>query len=214
LEIKLRGDADLASSEAQTLAERASDLRELIRQLEAQARKTTPSMKPKPPKPDPVLAPSLKPGRGNNGALAALPPVWHSPTGRFTDSRGQLENPVAGIVLSRFGQSKDPDRTGGIVFQTARRAQIIAPFDGQIAFVGNFRNYGQLLILDVGEGYHMVLSGLAQAYVVKGQSVLAGEPVGKMANRRKPAPEFYLEFRKKGQPFDPSPWLKKAVKAG
>jgi len=211
LESKLRGDASAASSEARTLADRAANLRELIRQLEAEARKTTPSLKPKPVETTGVLAPSLKPRKATR---SAPPPVWQSPTGRIADSRGQLELPVTGVLVSGFGQADHPDRVGGLVIRTPRRAQIVAPYDGRIAFVGNFQNYGQLLILDVGEGYHMVLAGLTQAYVVKGQSVLAGEPIGKMADRRKPAPEFYLEFRKQGQPFDPVPWLKKAINAG
>ncbi|PHR56074.1 MAG: hypothetical protein COA47_13380 [Robiginitomaculum sp.] len=212
LETELRGDARLASNQVRTLSERAANVRELIRQLEAEAQKSTPSLKPNATPSQPVLAPRLKPGRQR--LVASLGPVWHSPTGRFTDSRGQLELPVQGLVLARFGEAENPDKIGGMVIRTSRRAQIISPYDARVAFAGKFRNYGRLLILDVGEGYHMVLSGLAVTYVVKGQTVLAGEPVGKMVDRRKPAPEFYLEFRKLGQPFDPEPWLKKAIKAG
>ncbi len=211
LEVQLRGDIGIAAKQAKSLAARAANLRELIRQLEIEAKKSTPSLKPGRNRPNIVLAPSVKP-KGQSPAY--IPPPWQSSTGRFADSRGQLELPVQGRVVSYFGQAKDPDQIGGLVIQTSRRAQITAPYDGRVAFVGKFRNYGQLLILDVGEGYHLVLSGLAKAYVVKGQSVLAGEPIGKMADRRKPAPKFYLEFRKQGQPFDPVPWLKKAIKAG
>ena len=211
LEHQLRGDAKTASSQAVSLAKRAANMRELIRQLEAEARKTIPRIKPTRPSANIVLAPSLKPVLADPGIPL---PVWVPPTGRFADSRGQLEMPVDGSIINRFGQAAHSDKVSGMVFETSRRAQIIAPFDARIAFVGEFRNYGQLLILDVGDGYHMILSGLALSYVVKEQSVLAGEPLGKMADRRKPKPVFYLEFRKEGRPFNPEPWLKTAINAG
>ncbi|VAV86657.1 hypothetical protein MNBD_ALPHA06-1679 [hydrothermal vent metagenome] len=211
LESQLRGSAQIASNEAQSLATRAANVRELIRQLEAEAAKTMPSLKPTGSTVKPVLSPGLKPDAQQTDTPQ---PAWRSPTGRFSDSRGQLDMPVAGVLLAGYGQDEHPDRQSGMVMATSRRAQIISPYDARIAYSGKFRNYGQLLILDVGGGYHIILSGLAVSYVVKGQEVLAGEPIGKMADRRKPAPEFYLEFRKQGKPFDPEPWLKKAIKAG
>ena len=210
LETQLRGDALIAKSEASSLAERANNLRELIRQLEAEARKTTPSLKPSSPQ-NAILAPGIKP---NSQQQIAQSNTWRPVTGRFTDSRGQLDYPVRGQLIAKFGRSLNPDLTSGMVFRTSRRAQIIAPHDARIAFAGNFRNLGKLLILDVGGGYYIILSGLSDTYVIKDQTVLAGEPLGKMANKRKPAPEFYMEFRKLGQPFDPEPWLKKAANSG
>jgi septal ring factor EnvC (AmiA/AmiB activator) len=208
LEIKLRGDALIAKNEASSLADRANNLRELIQRLEAEARKTTPSLKPSPPKVT-ILAPGLKPESEQKIAQSS---TWQPVTGRFADSRGQLDYPVRGQVIAKFGRSLNPDLTSGMVFRTSRRAQIIAPHDARIAFAGNFRNLGKLLILDVGDGYYIILSGLSDTYVVKDQTVLAGEPLGKMANQRKPAPEFYLEFRKLGQSFDPEPWLRQELK--
>lgn len=214
LETQARTQARTSEAHAQNLADRAASLRELIRQLEAEAARLTPSIKPAKPVPSDqyVLAPSLKPSR-NNG-VASLPPVFHSPTARFADHRGQLQTPVVGQVEYSYGKAPDPDRDTGIVYATARRSQVLAPADGRVAYAGNFRDYGKLLILDVGEGYHIILSGLGTSYVVQDQTVLAGEPVGKMPDRRSPPPEFYLEFRKHGQPFNPVPWLKKPEKTG
>lgn len=211
LEKKLRGDERVAASQAQSLANRAINLRQLIQQLEFEALKISPSIKPAAKAPDTALTPRLKPGL-DKPIFAS--PKWYAPPGRFTDSRGQLDFPVQGNIIARYGRSNNPDQSTGMVFRTSRRAQIIAPYDARIAFAGNFRNLGQLLILDVGEGYHIILAGLSDTYVVQEQTVLAGEPLGKMADRRKPAPEFYLEFRKQGQPFDPEPWLKIAMNAG
>lgn len=213
LEGQARSNAKTSHAHAEKLADRAASLRELIRQLEADAARLTPSIKPeRPSRSDQfVLAPSLKPSRNT---VASLPPVFHSPTARFADHRGQLQPPVVGQLEYGFGKSPDPDRDTGMIYATARRSQVLAPADGRIAYAGNFRDYGKLLILDVGEGYHIVLVGLGTSYVVQDQTVLAGEPVGKMPDRRKPAPKFYLEFRKHGQPFNPAPWLKKLEKTG
>jgi septal ring factor EnvC (AmiA/AmiB activator) len=108
----------------------------------------------------------------------------------------------------------------------------VAPFDGKIVYAGPFRRYGQLLILSVGEGYHVLLSGMAEIDGQVGQTVLAGEPVGRMAgaeegdnqpssnenarSRQKTAtdgrPSLYIEFRKDSDPIDPRPWLKMSDK--
>ena len=86
---------------------------------------------------------------------------------------------------------------------------------GSVLYAGPFRSYGQLLILDAGDGYHVVLAGMSRINVTLGQSVLAGEPVGRMAKPgwRAPrlqagnsGPELYIEFRKDGKPVDPAPW--------
>ena len=76
---------------------------------------------------------------------------------------------------------------------------------------------GILLIIAVGEGYHVVLAGMARINGEVGQSLLAGEPVGTMATAGADGlqeipgshanPMLYLEIRKDGEPIDPLPWL-------
>jgi septal ring factor EnvC (AmiA/AmiB activator) len=72
------------------------------------------------------------------------------------------------------------------------------------------------LILDVGDGYHVVMAGLDKLHVDVGQVLVAGEPVGQMgAEQRLSAvtlgvqsarPTLYIEFRKDGAAIDPAPW--------
>jgi septal ring factor EnvC (AmiA/AmiB activator) len=125
--------------------------------------------------------------------------------------------PVSGRVIRRFGE---PDGIGGHMMgdtvQTQSGSIVTAPAEGVVLYAGPFRSYGQLLILDAGGGYHIVLAGLDGINVTPGQSVLAGEPVGAMGEARlasmlafgttNPGPELYVEFRRDGKPVDPSPW--------
>jgi septal ring factor EnvC (AmiA/AmiB activator) len=67
------------------------------------------------------------------------------------------------------------------------------------------------LIINAGDGYHVLLAGLSHIDVQVGQFVLAAEPVGTMApeppgKTQDSAPVLYVEFRKEGRPIDPDPW--------
>ena len=91
-----------------------------------------------------------------------------------------------------------------------------APSDGWVVYAGPFRSYGQLLILNAGDGYHVLLAGMDTIAVDLGQFVLTGEPVGQMGGLvlastenvtvGRSQPVLYVEFRKDGHPIDPAPW--------
>jgi murein hydrolase activator len=72
---------------------------------------------------------------------------------------------------------------------------------------GPFRGYGLILIIEHGEGYHSLLSGLGRIDGDVGQWVLAGEPVGAMGPATEGNPRLYLELRRQGHPINPQPWL-------
>ena len=88
-----------------------------------------------------------------------------------------------------------------------------------MAHAGPFRGYGQLLIINAGNGYHIVLAGLGHIDVATGQPVLAGEPIGEMgdgnllttevAKTTSAGPVLYVEFRKDGSAINPGPWWAK-----
>ncbi len=136
-------------------------------------------------------------------------------TRSFGKARGTLPYPVAGTLSAKYGEAADPTdtaglRTKGITIKAAAGSQVIAPFDGVVAFAGAFRGYGQLLIIEHSEGYHTLLAGLGRIDGEVGQRVLAGEPVGVMAGgmtESAAASSLYLELRRDGQPINPLPWL-------
>ncbi|MGE5545622.1 MAG: murein hydrolase activator EnvC family protein [Solirubrobacterales bacterium] len=125
----------------------------------------------------------------------------------FSMAQGRMPYPARGKVVSRFGQSNDLGVVSkGLTIETRKSAQVIAPYDGQVAFAGPFRGYGLLLIIEHGEGYHTLLAGMARIDVNVGQRLLAGEPVGVMG-QDEARPDLYVELRRNGQPVNPLPWL-------
>jgi len=125
----------------------------------------------------------------------------------FSQMQGLLPFPARGRVVETFGQTNAVGHAvKGIVIQTRKAAQVIAPHDGQVVFAGPFRGYGLLLILEHSEGYHTLLAGLDRVDASVGQKLLAGEPVGVMG-QDDAKPTLYVELRHHGQPINPLPWL-------
>jgi septal ring factor EnvC (AmiA/AmiB activator) len=150
-------------------------------------------------------------------ALSALhDPGRLAPAAAFASLRGQIPVPVNGVKIRDYGA---PDGLGGVEkglsMATRAGAQVTAPADGWVVYAGPFRSYGQLLILNAGGGYHILLAGMERISVDLGQFVLTGEPVAIMGSGSHIAailatgssqPVLYVEFRKDGIPVDPGPW--------
>lgn len=155
------------------------------------------------------------PAKPEERQLAGLPPAVPSGgeepvTRSFAKARGTMPFPVTGALAQRYGAATQAAGEAGLLAKgitiAARPgAQVVAPFDGLVAFAGPFRGYGQLLIIEHSEGYHTLLAGLGHIDATVGQRVLAGEPVGVMENQG--APTLYVELRRDGQPINPLPWL-------
>ena len=140
-----------------------------------------------------------------------------APAYAFSSLRQKLEFPVAGDVVRWFG---DPDGTGhtarGITIASNAGAIVTAPADGSVVFAGAFRSYGQTIILNVGDGYYVVFTGMKDVNVRQGRFVFSGEPVAVMGEKRVASatalaletdrPTLYIEFRNGGTPVDSKPW--------
>jgi murein hydrolase activator len=191
-------------SRAGTLAQQVDNLKDLIAKLEQGLNPPTRELR--------------EAGRSDSRpALSAFrDPGRLAPAVAFASLRGRVPIPVNGVKLKEFGA---PDANGGsekgISIATRAGAQVTAPADGWVVYAGPFRSYGQLLILNVGGGYHVLLAGMDRISVDLGQFVLTGEPVAVMGNGSHIAailatgsgqPVLYVEFRKDGVPVDPGPW--------
>lgn len=126
----------------------------------------------------------------------------------FANAKGRLTRPAKGEIITGYGQELSKGvNSKGIVIKTRESAQIIAPYDGSVIFSGPFKGYGNLIIIDHGEGYVSLLAGMSLSDVQTGQMVLAGEPVGFMPDTD--MAKLYMEIRKDQNPINPTPWLGK-----
>jgi len=130
----------------------------------------------------------------------------------FAGAKGKLRLPIAGKLLQGFGEAKHDETNRGIVLSAAADgAQVVAPFDGQVVFAGQFLNYGKLVILKHSDDFHTLLAGLDTIDAGVGDFLLEGEPIGAMGNDEE-GHRLYVELRKDNQPVNPEPWIKNLSK--
>lgn len=197
-------------AQAETVAKATGDVHDLVTRLEtevAPSARAAEAAKAEPKLP----AASGQPAKTELAALSN--PARLTPAMPFGEAKGLLPLPVAGVRLKDFGAA---DGLGGsekgLTIATRAGAQVSAPCDGWVVYAGPFRSYGQLLIINGGGGYHILMAGMDRITVDLGQFVLAGEPVAVMGNGPRvgnPAsgqPQLYVEFRKDGISIDPAPW--------
>lgn len=206
------GEAALTEekSRAEVLAAEAGNVRELMTRMETEIKAARQAA-------EAAKAAIGKANQSGGNRLAALQnPGRMTPGIAFEEARGLLPLPAGGTVLKQYGT---PDAYGGaekgISFGTRIEAQVAAPSDGWVVYAGPFRSYGQLLIINAGGGYHILLAGMDKITVELGQFVLSGEPVAVMGSGPQlvssvslgtAQPILYVEFRKDGNSIDPTPW--------
>ena len=200
LETKLSKDRQSNQMRVAELADEALSLQELIRKLESSAASIQPRVKPSRPtsRDSAEIVPRVKPKDG-----IKLPPVTLPPdTQRFADARGSLKAPVNGTVKLAYSTANK-----GITVAASSGSQVVAPYSGRVEFAGPFKNYEKVVILNVGEGYFLLMTGLGELFAESGSMVSIGEPVGLMPFNAKNEAELYIEIRKNGSPVNPNPWL-------
>jgi len=202
--------ADLQSvrQEVARIAEGVKEVSDLLSKLEQQFQDRVPSaVSPKEAAAN-ILAPT---GR----QVATLSPnIRLKPQIPFAEAKGMLQLPIQGPRVVSFGEKTlHGSLSKNIGIQARFGATVVSPCDGTVLYAGEFRSYGQLLIISPGDGYHVLIAGLSQIDVQIGQSVLMGEPVGVMSSavksetaQDKRGPVLTVEFQKDRRPIDPDPW--------
>jgi septal ring factor EnvC (AmiA/AmiB activator) len=201
------GELEAERQRATALSRQATNLNDLIAKLEQGLDATTRAAR--------AAARAALEGRPVPGSTQDAERL--TPAVTFSSARGLLPLPVNGVKIRNFG---DQDTAGGLekglAIAARPGAQVTSPCDGLVVYAGPFRSYGQVLILNAGGGYHVLLMGMERISVDPGQFVLTGEPVAAMGSGGQIAsaaatvtpsqPVLYIEFRKDGTPIDPSPW--------
>ncbi len=144
--------------------------------------------------------------------------LQRAPKLAFAEAKGKLAFPAQGQIVRGFGEPDGLGReTQGVMIATRAGAQVTAPADGKVEFAGPFRSYGEVVILNPGGGYRVLLAGMDKVTADVGEFLRAGEPVGEMGSG--PAsvtlfgevvqdgrPVLYIEFRNSTEAVDSGPW--------
>jgi septal ring factor EnvC (AmiA/AmiB activator) len=144
--------------------------------------------------------------------------LQRAPKLAFAEAKGKLAFPAQGQIVRGFGEPDGLGReTQGLMIATRAGAQVTAPADGKVEFAGPFRSYGEVVILNPGGGYRVLLAGMDKVTADVGEFLRAGEPVGEMGSG--PAsvtlfgevvqdgrPVLYIEFRNSTEAVDSGPW--------
>lgn len=187
-----------AQQKAAKLAKQAGSLRDLLDKLEKQKALQQRQMAEKERLARQQAADKIRTDRG------LLPEK--SGSINFAKAKGKLSRPVRGPVITKFHQEMSKGVvSNGIDIKTASNAQVIAPYDGTVIFAGPFKNFANLLIIDHGDGYTSLLSGLAETDAKVGQTLLAGEPVGNMPSDNNA--KLHMEIRQNNHPLNPTDWM-------
>ena len=190
LEKSVAKNREEALQEVTKLASEANSLRDLIESFEAATAN---------------IGPRVKPGSKTSSrrkSVAVKPVKLPKGVTKFASAKGKLRAPVPGRITRNYGSGEK-----GMTVSTRSKAQVIAPYAGRIEFAGAFKNYDNVVILNVGGGYFILMTGMGETYVETGENVRIGEPLGLMPFNAKGASNLYIEFRKNGGTVNPKPWL-------
>jgi septal ring factor EnvC (AmiA/AmiB activator) len=132
----------------------------------------------------------------------------------FPALRGSLAWPVSGRVAIPYGSQKDPKfntpvfRNG--VYIKTEDASVKAVYSGKVVFADWFKGYGNLVIINHGEGYHTLYGNLSETFLKVGDIIKGKDVIGKVGESGiVNAPSLYFEVRYKGKPLDPMQWLRR-----
>ncbi len=152
-------------------------------------------------KPQAAAKPGQKVSRVADASLAGLD---------FDHLKGKLALPVAGEILHRYGQSRDGGGPAwkGLFIRARQGQEVRAVGTGQVAFADWLRGFGNLLIIDHGDGFLSLYSNNESLYKQPGDPVRAGDVVATVgATGGQDEPGLYFELRRQGKPFDPLAWV-------
>ncbi len=129
--------------------------------------------------------------------------------------KGKLPWPVDGKVVIQYGSQRDPQFNtpifrSGTYIQSGSDSAAKAVYAGKVVFAEWFKGYGQLVILNHGDGYHTLYGSLSEIFASVGDIIKEKQIIGRVGNSGiVNSPGVYFELRYKGKPLDPLQWLRR-----
>lgn len=187
---------------------RAQQAAERRRQQEAQraARAAQAQNQARPTAPDAVNPPS----GGLTAEDLALQEQNHAAneeTGRFGRLQGRLSRPVSGSLAGSFGQPRPNGGTWRGMFIQTPPAAVRSVAAGEVAYAAPLQGYGNTVIIDHGDGYLSIYTGLSSVAAGTGTKVAAGQGIGQSGQVAGVGDGLYFEIRYRNQAMNPQSWV-------
>lgn len=137
------------------------------------------------------------------------------PSGIFASQRGKLMMPALGKIIGRYGQARanvsgKSTTWKGLMIAARAGSDVLACANGQVVFSDWLRGFGNLIIVDHGDGYLSIYANNESLFKSVGDRVSRGETIASVGNTGgEDKPGLYFELRRNGQPFNPLPWIGK-----
>jgi len=198
--VKVRQDKQGYQASLKELQANAGRLQSMIQRLEARSRKAYSSKV-----------------RSKGGAVprqSAPAQATTVPNHGLGALRGRLSLPVKGTIVDRFGRHKHPEFnsftvSNGISVAAPAGSAIRAVYDGEVIFSNYFKGYGNMIIVDHGDGFFSLYAHASSVTKKVGSKVSRNDvlaSVGDVDSTK--GPMLYFEIRYQGKPVDPAPWFR------
>lgn len=198
--VKVRQDKQQYLASLKELQANAGRLQSMIQKLEARSRKAYSS--------------KVRSKAGGAKAQVVSPRSVAVPNQGLGAQKGRLSLPVRGTIVDRYGRHKHPEFdsftvSNGISVSAPAGSPIHAVYDGEVIFADYFKGYGNMIIVDHGDGFFSLYAHASSMAKRVGAKVSKNEVLASVGDvDSSKGPMLYFEIRYQGKPVDPSPWFR------
>ncbi len=198
--LKVREDKKTYIASLQELEANSRRLQSIVEKLEAASRKR-------------YTAKTRKHSvqRDGKGGTSFVPP---STSTGFGAQKGRLSLPTQGRIVDSFGRHKHPEFnsytiSNGISIAAPIGADVRSIYSGTVVFSGYFKGYGNMVIVDHGDGFFSLYAHNSKVYKRVGANVAKNELLASVGDVDSPrGSSLYFEIRYQGKPIDPTLWVR------
>ena len=198
--LKVREDKKSYIASLQELEANSRRLQSIVEKLEAASRKRYTAKKRRK---------SVQ--SGSKEGTTFVPP---STSTGFGAQKGRLSLPTQGRIVGSFGRHKHPEFnsytiSNGISIAAPTGAEVRSIYSGTIVFSNYFKGYGNMVIVDHGDGFFSLYAHNSKVFKRVGSSVAKNELLASTGDVDSPRGSIlYFEIRYQGKPIDPAPWVR------
>jgi septal ring factor EnvC (AmiA/AmiB activator) len=188
-------------------------LQSIVARLEAESRRNDAarrrSIRVKPQNKAQSRVNSREQNKGTSSVV--LPPM---PSNGFASQKGRLSMPAQGRIVASFGRHKHPEFnsftvSNGISISAPNGADVRSVYDGKVIFSDYFKGYGNMVIVDHGDGFFSLYAHNSKVFKRAGASVSKNEVLASVGDvDSSKGSILYFEIRYQGKPVDPTPWIR------